>query len=291
MPVRRIKGAPDDLYADNSDACHLALRQLEDFLRDIIGFYVRTKPARETTLRVYPTKTSQYPLLNPRFCRNDSDDFEFLEITVWSKGDRRALHRYLKASSDFLPCDDFDPTGKPEKNSCHGWFILPVRFKAKEIDFKALGKPLGDLLQFLKKAPQRDQPSDQTETEEEARDEYRSSDEVSPGVIYKEGATTRITVNAYERNAEARRVCIAEYGTACAVCGFDFGEVYGELGKGFTHVHHLKDLATIGEEYEVDPVRDLRPVCPNCHAMLHREVPAMSIKKLRGRLQKMIRPS
>ena len=63
--------------------------------------------------------------------------------------------------------------------------------------------------------------------------------------------------------------------------GFDFGEVYGELGEGFIHVHHLLDLSTIGEEYEVDPIKDLHPVCPNCHAMLHREVPAMSIKKLR----------
>ena len=131
-------------------------------------------------------------------------------------------------------------------------------------------------------SPQYENFDDTPETDEEARDEYRSSDEVSPEVSYREGATIQITVNAYERNAEVREACIAHYGTACAVCGFDFSQVYGELGEGFTHVHHLRDLATIGEEYEVDPIKDLRPVCPNCHAMLHREVPAISIRKLKG---------
>jgi len=131
-------------------------------------------------------------------------------------------------------------------------------------------------------SPHYENSDDAPEPDEEPRDEYRSSDEVSPEAIYKEGATTQITVNAYERNAEAREACVARYGTACAVCGFDFGQVYGELGERFTHVHHLRNLATIGEEYEVDPIKDLRPVCPNCHAMLHREVPAMSVKKLKG---------
>ena len=100
-----------------------------------------------------------------------------------------------------------------------------------------------------------------------------------------EGATHQIWVNAYERNPAARRACIAHYGTGCIVCGFNFGQVFGELGEGYIHVHHLLDLASIGEEYEVDPIDDLRPVCPNCHAMLHREAPAMSIEKLKEFVQ------
>jgi 5-methylcytosine-specific restriction protein A len=54
------------------------------------------------------------------------------------------------------------------------------------------------------------------------------------------------------------------------------------LGEGFIHVHHLKPLAQIGEQYELDPINDLRPVCPNCHAMLHRASPALSIDALRA---------
>lgn len=61
-----------------------------------------------------------------------------------------------------------------------------------------------------------------------------------------------------------------KYGYRCAVCGFDFYETYGEIGKNFIHIHHLKPLADLGGEQEV-AVDDLRPVCPNCHAMLHRK--------------------
>jgi len=58
-------------------------------------------------------------------------------------------------------------------------------------------------------------------------------------------------------------------------------DLYGKVAEGVIHVHHLKDLATIGEEYQVDPIDDLRPVCPNCHAVLHTDIPAMSISDLR----------
>ena len=105
--------------------------------------------------------------------------------------------------------------------------------------------------------------------------------EVVAPARYIEGALRTISVNAYERNPTARRACTNHWGLDCAICGFNFGAVYGELGEGFIHVHHLRDLATIGEEYEVDPIADLQPVCPNCHAMLHRTVPAMSPKSLK----------
>jgi len=98
---------------------------------------------------------------------------------------------------------------------------------------------------------------------------------------YSEGAVTKILVNAYERNEQARSACISEYGTNCAVCGFDFAATYGETGAGFIHVHHLKNLASIGKSYKVDPIKDLRPVCPNCHCMLHSRDPALSIENLR----------
>jgi 5-methylcytosine-specific restriction protein A len=98
---------------------------------------------------------------------------------------------------------------------------------------------------------------------------------------FTEGAVKQVTINAYERNSEARTACIAKFGAICQVCDFDFKKTYGEIGKGFIHVHHKVDLATIGESYQIDPINDLIPVCPNCHAMLHTEKPAMSIDKLR----------
>jgi 5-methylcytosine-specific restriction protein A len=57
--------------------------------------------------------------------------------------------------------------------------------------------------------------------------------------------------------------------------------MYGDIGKGFIHVHHLKPVSQIGETYEVDPINDLRPVCPNCHAMLHRPEETLTIEELK----------
>lgn len=89
------------------------------------------------------------------------------------------------------------------------------------------------------------------------------------GLRYREGAVVQITVNAYERNGRARQVCIDHWGCACVACGLDFGARYGEVAAGYIHVHHLRPLASVGEEYVLDPVADLVPVCPNCHAVMH----------------------
>jgi 5-methylcytosine-specific restriction protein A len=104
------------------------------------------------------------------------------------------------------------------------------------------------------------------------------------GPPYTEGAARTVTVNAYERNPLARAACIARYGYNCSVCDMNFEDVYGEIGDGFIHVHHKKPLATIREEYKLDPIKDLAPVCPNCHAMLHRSVPPLSIVELKDKM-------
>lgn len=98
---------------------------------------------------------------------------------------------------------------------------------------------------------------------------------------YVEGATKSVLVNRYERSSKARAKCLAHYGYTCRVCQFDFEKVYGEIGKNFIHVHHIVPLSLCNEEYRVDPVRDLRPVCPNCHAMLHMGNPPLTLEELR----------
>lgn len=99
-----------------------------------------------------------------------------------------------------------------------------------------------------------------------------------------EGATRQVLVNQYERDLHARSACIQYWGAACYVCGFDFQKAYGDMGRGFIHVHHLIEIASIGTEYEVDPRDDLRPVCPNCHAMLHTQRPAIDIDQFKRTL-------
>lgn len=106
-------------------------------------------------------------------------------------------------------------------------------------------------------------------------------EEVLDAEHLREGAISVIQVNAYERNREAREQCLAHYGTSCCICGFSFEATYGEVAREYIHVHHLRELSMIGGEYVVDPVEDLRPVCPNCHAVLHLRRPAFSIAEVR----------
>ncbi len=94
-------------------------------------------------------------------------------------------------------------------------------------------------------------------------------DELHASTQIHEGARYQVLVNAYERNPEARRRCLVAHGNSCSICGFSFGAVYGPEADGYIHVHHLRALSEVGSEYVVDPVADLRPVCPNCHAVLH----------------------
>jgi len=101
-----------------------------------------------------------------------------------------------------------------------------------------------------------------------------------------EGARRVVAVNYYERNPQARKQCIAYYGTGCVVCGFSFAQLYGDLGEGYIHVHHLTPLSDQESEYHLDPVRDLRPVCANCHAILHKRKPPLSIEELRSIVRK-----
>ena len=96
-----------------------------------------------------------------------------------------------------------------------------------------------------------------------------------------EGAVSRILVNRYERSDEARSRCIKIKGCKCAVCGINFEERYGDIGKGFIHIHHLTPISSIGKDYQIDYEKDLVPVCPNCHAMLHRKNPPYTIEELK----------
>lgn len=112
-------------------------------------------------------------------------------------------------------------------------------------------------------------------------------DEITnPDEIF-EGAKKEIFVNAYERNPLARQKCIEANGCYCHVCGLDFKKMYGEIGDGFIQVHHKIPISTIGKEYKIDPINDLVPVCPNCHAMLHRgnNGEVLSIEELRDMLK------
>lgn len=97
---------------------------------------------------------------------------------------------------------------------------------------------------------------------------------------YAEGSRSTGEVTRYERSKRAREACIAIHGCVCQICGFDFEVTYGEFGHGYIQVHHTASLASQGRR-QTNPEVDLIPVCPNCHAMLHRRTPALLPDELR----------
>lgn len=116
-------------------------------------------------------------------------------------------------------------------------------------------------------------------------DEIDSGNQQNKSVIpATEGDPFSVTETRYERSRLNRTLCIQAKGTSCAVCGMDFGRKYGSLGAGFIQVHHLIPVSVMGPGFQVDPERDLIPVCPNCHAMLHRRSPPFAPEELKAQL-------
>lgn len=100
-----------------------------------------------------------------------------------------------------------------------------------------------------------------------------------------EGAEVLRLLSIYERDPVLRSACLAIHGHACSICGCDLGKVYGSLGEGFIHVHHIRPLGGENQERSTDPKTDLIPVCPNCHAMIHRGGVTRSPEEVRNTLK------
>jgi 5-methylcytosine-specific restriction protein A len=97
-----------------------------------------------------------------------------------------------------------------------------------------------------------------------------------------EGAPVWSLATRYERKKINREACIQLKGLRCAACGFDFGAFYGQLGDGYVEVHHTTPLSDLGPGYRINVSTDLVPLCANCHAMVHREDPPISVSRLAG---------
>jgi hypothetical protein len=118
------------------------------------------------------------------------------------------------------------------------------------------------------------------------RSDNLSAEEVEAGMEYLEGALRQVTVNAYERNPEAREACLRRYGRSCVICGFNFLRTYGAEVADYIQVHHIKPIARAGGAYTLNPIKDLRPVCPNCHAVIHRRDPPFEIADVKRMLRR-----
>jgi len=97
--------------------------------------------------------------------------------------------------------------------------------------------------------------------------------------LINEGARSEIILSRPERDSRLRAECILHHGLSCLVCGFNFEKFYGVIGSRFIHVHHITPLSE--GEYKVNPITDMVPLCPNCHAMVHKRTPPFTVEELK----------
>jgi len=117
-------------------------------------------------------------------------------------------------------------------------------------------------------------------------DEFlNQGDELQPLGKAAEGKVYLTTGKRFERNPRLRSECINYYGTNCQICGFKFEQIYGEIGVNYCHVHHITPLSEVAQSHDVCPKNDLIPVCPNCHAMLHKRKPPFTPDELKAILK------
>lgn len=109
------------------------------------------------------------------------------------------------------------------------------------------------------------QPSTELQTPKEDRE-----DENEPLVSWLEGSRTMKYVTTYERDRRYRMQAIAIHGHRCVVCDQSMEDLYGEVGRDLVHIHHVVPVSTYEQPKSINPESDLVPVCPNCHAIIHR---------------------
>jgi 5-methylcytosine-specific restriction protein A len=112
--------------------------------------------------------------------------------------------------------------------------------------------------------------------------QYSNPEEV---IGYPEGATSQVLVNKYERDPRNRAAAISIHGYYCLACGFDFEKLYGDLGRDFIIVHHVIPVSQLGADYVINIAKDLITLCANCHAMIHRQDPPLTLDQLKAKLK------
>lgn len=95
-----------------------------------------------------------------------------------------------------------------------------------------------------------------------------------------EGDRSSVLQNKYERSRFNRAVCLRHHGFSCKACGEKLVHKYGAIAQELIHVHHIKPVSSLGGATLVDPIHDLVPLCPNCHNVIHRENPPLSLDRL-----------
>ena len=104
-------------------------------------------------------------------------------------------------------------------------------------------------------------------------------------VIIVDGKVRTVLSTRYERSKILRTRCLAHFGYQCQGCKILMTDRYGSIAETLIHVHHIERLADTGERI-IDPITDLVPLCPNCHAVVHLKNPPITLTELQTMIQR-----
>jgi len=87
-----------------------------------------------------------------------------------------------------------------------------------------------------------------------------------------------------ERNKNASKKVKEVLGHTCMGCGFNFKRIYGERGQDYIEAHHLIPLHMLpeGKAVQMDPKEDFAVLCANCHKIVHRKKPMLTLEELQN---------
>lgn len=112
----------------------------------------------------------------------------------------------------------------------------------------------------------------------EATEQNRELEDFDENLIIEEGEKRRTKTQTYKRSKKLRDYAITYFainsGIPCKACNFDFEQTYGEIGKGFIEIHHIKPIIKYKEQeltvFLKFAIKNVIPLCSNCHRMIHR---------------------
>ena len=175
---------------------------------------------------------------------------------------RRNLHVEIQVVYDFLDKDGRSLSARNEQSE--GLLRDAIHFY-----LGYLGSKKHPLAEKEKKGSKKKTPKESTPSHEAPEVDAKPAISEPEPYDKLEGKKHEASVTRYERDRGNRKKCIAHYGYVCQVCLMNFEQVYGELGKDYIEVHHLHPVSQ--GERKVDPIKDLIPLCSNCHSMIHRQ--------------------
>lgn len=250
LPVSRVWGNKDTLH-------DFTLRLAE--LPSPIGLEIHVSD----NLLLWRFETSLDPYARPTVALS-REVFE---------GNKDAILDYCKhaqsSSRDFafrVNDKDIEEIGSNEPWD-HFKIVMTRPYSSLESSMKTLKQGLIDLLALLHSL---------TSAPEDNLDQ-----EIDHKLFKEEGEVTLETCRKYERSRFNRDLCLSYHGYTCAACGQLMKDIYGEPGFKVVHVHHVIPVSKMDGPRILSPIKDLVPLCPNCHNVAHRKNPPYALEELK----------